>query len=176
MVEHLQTQLRQNEDKVAELEAMIEQMKEEEEKRKATQPGFPGGTGGERGGGSGSLGSGASVGGSSCGSLLGTETGQFGDDKFVLSLRNVEMNERISSDTGSGCVVFVCNVDGWQCAAKVLSLEGIPASQVAKFESEGSFFVLLFVLLFYCCERNIGGLTKKKCGINVLFPSPFPQK
>ena len=135
MVEHLQSQLRQTEDKVGELEALIEQMKEEEEKRKATQPPFPGR---ERGGsGSGSLGSGASVGGSSCGSLLGTETGQFGDDKFVLSLRNVEMNERISSDTGSGCVVFVCNVDGWQCAAKVLSLEGIPASQVAKFESEG---------------------------------------
>ena len=74
------------------------------------------------------------------------------------------MNERISSDTGSGCTVFVCNVDGWQCAAKVLSLEGIPASQVQKFESEGLFFCLFFCVMLMC-----GSIYKGELMIYFLF-------
>mmetsp|Transcript_35641 Transcript_35641/g.55626 ORF Transcript_35641/g.55626 Transcript_35641/m.55626 type:complete len:251 (-) Transcript_35641:3041-3793(-) len=36
-------------------------------------------------------------------------------------------------------MVHVCQVDGWQCALKVLSLEGVNATQIEKFEKEVSF-------------------------------------
>ena len=59
----------------------------------------------------------------------------------VISLRHAQLNERISGEGGSGCGIYVCTVDGWQCAAKVLNMEGIPQHQIAKFEAEGFFFL-----------------------------------
>jgi PAS domain S-box-containing protein len=58
-------------------------------------------------------------------------------DQRIISLRNVEVNEKIGGDGGSGTTVYVCTVDGWQCAVKVLSLEGLSSQQTASFESEG---------------------------------------
>ena len=68
-------------------------------------------------------------------------------DLRIVNLRNVELNERLSNEGGgSGAMVYVCNVDGWMCAAKVLDLRGIPATLSSKFESEGTLNYLLFYI------------------------------
>jgi len=127
VVDKLEHQLRQSEERVAELEESLRKYQKEEKAKK----------GKEGGSGKKSI-SAVSTSNTSLSESGGGDSSQFGEDKFVISLKNIDMNERISSDTGSGCVVSVCYVDGWQCAAKVLSLEGLPAAQVAKFESEVS--------------------------------------
>jgi len=54
-----------------------------------------------------------------------------------ISMKNVELNERLAADGGSGASVYVCTIDdSWQCVVKELNLSGIGSDVVAKFESE----------------------------------------
>eukprot|EP00009_Paramoeba_aestuarina_P012077 CAMPEP_0201539964 /NCGR_PEP_ID=MMETSP0161_2-20130828/70689_1 /ASSEMBLY_ACC=CAM_ASM_000251 /TAXON_ID=180227 /ORGANISM="Neoparamoeba aestuarina, Strain SoJaBio B1-5/56/2" /LENGTH=319 /DNA_ID=CAMNT_0047947395 /DNA_START=1428 /DNA_END=2387 /DNA_ORIENTATION=- len=52
-----------------------------------------------------------------------------------VNLSLISINERITSDDGKSNV-YACTVDGWQCAVKSLSLEGITPQEVDSFVSE----------------------------------------
>ena len=65
-----------------------------------------------------------------------------------ISMKNVELNERLAADGGSGASVYVCTVDdSWQCVVKELNLAGLGADLIAKFESESFFFFLILYSL-----------------------------
>ena len=60
----------------------------------------------------------------------------------------MEINEKIGNG-GSGCVVHACQVDGWQCALKVLSTDGVSVNQVTQFEKEGLVLTYMFFYIYY---------------------------
>eukprot|EP01102_Stenamoeba_stenopodia_P022816 TRINITY_DN964_c0_g1_i2.p1 TRINITY_DN964_c0_g1~~TRINITY_DN964_c0_g1_i2.p1 ORF type:complete len:620 (-),score=149.75 TRINITY_DN964_c0_g1_i2:58-1917(-) len=53
-----------------------------------------------------------------------------------LDLEKIQVNERLARVGGSGAVVHLATVDGWQCAMKELELTGISTAMVERFESE----------------------------------------
>ena len=71
-----------------------------------------------------------------------------GADRRVISMKNVEINERLASDGGSGASVYVCTIEGWQCVSKEVNLEGISQQQMAGFEKEGKRGVFFCLMAF----------------------------
>jgi PAS domain S-box-containing protein len=61
--------------------------------------------------------------------------------RFTLKIDTdrIVMNERLASTGGSGATVYACNVDGWQCACKELSLTSMGSDpDITSFETEVS--------------------------------------
>lgn len=53
-----------------------------------------------------------------------------------INLRNISVNEKLSSGGGSNATIFSCYVDGWQCAMKELYIAQMNPDEIKNFEQE----------------------------------------
>jgi len=71
--------------------------------------------------------------------MVSKPSATFSSNARLIELSRVVVHERLAPDGGSGAQVYVCSVDGWQCAMKELNTTGLDEKSKQGFLKEIDF-------------------------------------